>query len=444
MGKRANRNAKEDRSQAERFLLTRKWLCDLPCEEFRPKHSLQLVEELKATISEETGKPLSHKYVSNLYGLYATACRDARIAELMPFDPCVLPKGKLRRKSKKSARVNYEVDDILALMSCPDNRARVFALLALLTGMREGEVCGRRWRDWDQHSVPLGCLSIESQYDDQPLKGDRHEVGEAARKAPVHPVLAEVLAWWWSDGFEFAYCRKPTRDDWIVPRRFKGDMSLPHTRSSAYKLWRKACERSGVQNRSLHSTRHTFLTLTQRGGAQKVVVEQITHNASGDTVDQYTHWAWAPLCEAVLCLRPNLDSFLDSSHETPEKRLPNGGGAGNRKQGIGPLATKRYGCLFRPNRRYPVAFTKVRQFTRVRVGPLGSTPVVARKGGRATGRTRLRHEVPERSGSHRLPKRHPRRIAPEPGPTRPRTYVHAGACRSPGCRRPGVVAVRPP
>lgn len=333
LGKRTNRNAKEDRSQATRFLLSRKWLCDLPCEEFRPRHSLQLVEELKATVSEETGAVLSSKYVSNLYGIYATACRDARIAELMPFDPCILPRGKLRRRSKRNARTNYETEDVVLMLSCPDDEARVFALLALLTGMREGEVCGRRWRDWDKHSMPLGCLAIESQYDDQPLKGDKDEKGEAARKAPVHPVLDRVLTWWWESGFEFVYARKPTRDDFIVPRRFKGDVCLNHTRSSAYKLWRKACDAAGVKNRSLHSTRHTFLTLTQRGGAPQKVIEQVTHNAAGTTVDQYTHIAWTPLCEAVQCLRLPLESVLDSTPEVAVFEAVHGGGAGNRSEG---------------------------------------------------------------------------------------------------------------
>jgi integrase len=335
LSRRTNRNAKEDRSQATRFLLSRKWLCDLPCEDFRPKHSIQLVAELKAMVSEETGKTLSQKYVSNLYGIYSTAVRDARVAELMPVDPCsrVLPKGFLRRKSKRNARTNYETEDIILMLSCPDDEARVLALLALLTGMREGEVCGRRFRDWDRHSVPLGCLLIASQYNDQPLKGDHDEIGEAARKAPVHPALASVLEWWWSDGFEFTYCRKPTRDDFIVPRKFKGDTCLNHTRSSAYKLWRKACEAAGVKNRSLHSTRHTFLTLTQRGGARDKVIEQVTHNAAGTTVDHYTHWTWGPLCEAVMCLKLPLDPVLDMTPGVAENKALESGGAGNRSEG---------------------------------------------------------------------------------------------------------------
>lgn len=317
--KRTNRNAKEDRSQIARFLLSRGWLCRVACEDVRPTHTRQLVDELKATVSEETGKVISQKYVSNIYGLFTTACRDARIAELMFTDPCVLPKrGYLRRKSKRGVRVNYEIEDVVALSSCPLDKALVFVMMALLTGMREGEVCGRRWRDWDKHSMPLGCMSITTQYNDQPLKTEGDEGGEHPRKAPVHPALARLLQWWWDSGFEMTYCRKPTRDDFIVPRTKDGLKC--HTKSSGYKLWRKACVLSGVTNHTLHSTRHTFLTLTQRGGARKVVAETITHNSSGDQVDHYTHWSWAPLCEAVLCFPLPLDKTLDRLSETPEKQ----------------------------------------------------------------------------------------------------------------------------
>ncbi len=310
--KRRNRNRDEERRQAERFLLSREWLARVPCEDLRPRHSVQLVEELKATISQETGRPIGEKYISNLYGIYRTAVRDARVAELIHVDPCVLPRGLLRRTARQGTRVPYAWSEVLALTEIVDvpRAANVLASLALFTGMREGEVCGRRWRDLEDAS-PLACLNVISQYDDQPLKTERSR-GEHARKVPVHPLLGAMLRAWWHDGFEFTYCRPPTRDDFIVPRTKDGK---PHTRSSAYKVWRSACVASGVDSRSLHSTRHTFITLARRGGARSEVVERITHNASGTIVDQYTHWDWAPLCEAVLCLIPkaDLDRNLDNT-----------------------------------------------------------------------------------------------------------------------------------
>lgn len=315
---RTNRNADEDRRIVDQYLLTNTDICKIPCEELRPRHSLKLVDDLKKTVSKTTGRVLEEKYVANIYGLYRTSVRDARIAELVLVDPCVLPAGLLRRKARRGTRTPYEWTDIASLLACPIDEAMVFCALALLTGMREGEICGRRWRDWDRHAAPLGSLHVWSQYNDRPLKTEKGKQGERERHVPVHPVLAKVLEWWWRDGFEFTNCRKPTPDDFIIPRTKGGEN---HTKSSAYKLWRKACDSTGVANRSLHSTRHTFITMARRGGGRSEVVEKITHNAAGAVIDTYTHWDWAPLCEAVLCLKLLIDLNLDRTPKVGPKAV---------------------------------------------------------------------------------------------------------------------------
>lgn len=189
---------------------------------------MQLVEELKSAKSAATGKPLGQKYVSNLYGLFRTAVRDARVAEFVPVDPCVLPRGILRRTAMRGTRAPYAWSEVSALVSTGGvpTEASVFAALALFTGMREGEVCGRRWREWDREAAPLGCLTVASQYDNRPLKTERGE-GEHPRKVPVHATLASILDAWWREGFEFTYCCKPTADDYIVPRTKESSPRCP-------------------------------------------------------------------------------------------------------------------------------------------------------------------------------------------------------------------------
>ena len=48
-----------------------------------------------------------------------------------------------------------------------------------------------------------------------------------------------------------------------------------------------------------------LITYARRGGAQKDMLERVTHNASGDILDVYTDadGIWPALCEAVLCLK---------------------------------------------------------------------------------------------------------------------------------------------
>lgn len=308
-GRRKVRTVENEEALYENHVVRRcAWFTKLRLEDVRPSHMIRLVDELAMDYVNARGVPsdLAPKSVALIYGIFKTMFRDARIAELMDSDPCVLPSGKLSRKAKTKRRA-YGAADAVHLSTgeeIPWDR-RVFNALAFYTGMREGEICGRRWRNLDLNSEPLACLTVDTQYDDRPLKTDDNDT-ERPRKVPVHPALLSVLKEWRAVGFELVYRRPPREEDFIVPRR---DTEGNHTKSSAYKGWRRSCDETGVENATLHSTRHTFITQIRRGGARGEVTEKITHNALGAMIDQYTHWEWAPLCAAMLCLR--FDARLD-------------------------------------------------------------------------------------------------------------------------------------
>ena len=268
-------------------------------EDVRKSHAQQLAADIKLQVSEATGQCLSEKTCANIIGVLGTMFQSAVDRDILQSNPFKLPRGTFQRAPTKR-RTTYQIADVRKLMADPAVHlsAKVFAALAFYTGEREGEIGGRRWRDLDMDAKPLGCLTVASQYNDRPLKTEKR-AGTRPRFVPVHPELARVLAAWWSTGWELVHLRPPCPDDFIVPA--KGIVG--HTKSSAYKMWRKACLAAGVQNVSLHSTRHTFMSLARRGGARKEVVEKVTHNAAGDIVDSYTHWDWAPFCEAVLCVQ---------------------------------------------------------------------------------------------------------------------------------------------
>jgi integrase len=118
----------------------------------RPKHILRLVTELAQPYegAKTIDGKLAPKMVSGIYGVCKTMFRDARIDEVVDVDPCVLPKDTLSRQPR-TARKPYGAGAALAMMTEPAVRwdRRVWNAIAFYTGMREGEVCGRRWRDWD-------------------------------------------------------------------------------------------------------------------------------------------------------------------------------------------------------------------------------------------------------------------------------------------------------
>lgn len=343
---RTNRNSESEQQQVESHALAIPWFADKPMEDVRPPDFLDVIKELRQktkTVKGVEKRALTEKSIANIMGTVRTMFGDAHFREVIPSNPFVLPRKTLRRKSR--ARPSYHGAEVLALLSDKvASTRRVFIWLAFFTGMREGEVCGRRWRDWIRDAKPLTALLCTSQYDDQPLKGDEEEGGDARpRVIPVHPELAQVLEWWWNEGWEVVHCRKPELDDFIFPSRQCPEKNL--TRSAGYKLWLKACADAGVRNRSLHSTRHTFTTFARRGTARTDAIEAITHNSKGEMVDYYNHWLWTPLCEAMSPLSFKADA--DEAHPLDLMRrgtsTPNAGPVSSppttTEGGVAPMAS---------------------------------------------------------------------------------------------------------
>jgi len=346
---RKNRTARDDRQRLRDHVLSRPWFADMAMIDVRPTHVKQLVDEMQA------GRALAESTIGNAYGVLRTMFRDAVMADLIPSNPCILARGTIKRTQKKE-RVPFTPEEATALMHdervTPDSQ--VFNAIALYGGMREGEICGRRWSDWDREVAPLTCLCVLTQYDGQPLKTGN------PRKVPVHPELERRLDWWWREGFEFVYGHRPQEQDFIVPmRRSKHSAHRyrpHHTKSSAYKAFARSCKSLGIEGKSLHCTRHTMITWARRGGARKEILEKVTHNATGDVVDQYTHFDWEPLCEAVMCLsfdaRPNLRRRATSS----------GHSGGASVQAVAPNGAESHGMVQSPTASIPGASTKNTSF----------------------------------------------------------------------------------
>lgn len=296
--KRTNKTAADDRTRLEKHFVP--YLGDMKLEDIRPRHIIGWIERLKADAT------IGAKSIHNVFGTVRTMFKRAVIDELIPATPCVLPENVLPPKPPKTPGI-YEKASIARLLTDPrvPHDRRVFYWLAFFTGMRHGEVAGRRWRDLDPAPTPLGALHIRTQYNDEPLKSPDGE--PRWREAPVHPLLRAALQEWHDVGFPKLFGRRPRPEDFIVPSR-RGIEHHKTVRRSLMNLVERDCPAVGVEPLTFHRTRDTFISLCRRGGAPKDVVERITHNAKGDTVDTYTHLDWTPLCAAVLCIE------LDVNH----------------------------------------------------------------------------------------------------------------------------------
>jgi integrase len=313
LDQRTNTYAATERQVWARYVTPRTWLMDLPLEDVEPvDHIDRLVAELRAERKDDGSRRLTDKTIANLLGILSLMFDAAVRARKCLRNPVVLAPRTLKRSPQREKEI-YQPGEVAVLVA--HHRipwpVRVLNAFCEFAGFRMGEACGRRIRDLDLGAPILPAITVRDQYNGLPLKTERPRI------VPMHPLLREVLEAWLSEGFELYTGRKPTPDDFVVPAIGARAKQPCWTRSQYYKAFVETAKLAGVRPRSVHSTRHTFISLCRRGGARKDVLERITHNARGDMVDQYTHLDWEPLCEAVLCLR------LDAH---PGPQLPPGSG----------------------------------------------------------------------------------------------------------------------
>jgi integrase len=232
---------------------------------------------------------MNPKTIANVWGALRTLLRDSSIEELIDFSP-VMPRGIIPARQGDITEV-YSNEDVAKLLQPTEEFGMdLFSWVALHTGMREGEICGLVWSDWEDDENPkrLGSLLVRRQYsgegDDATTKTTR------ARRVPVHPLLAARLR------VAKEVAESPVSAP-IVPH----GLGKHHTKSTAYKALKRHCAAAGVTWLDLHRTRHTAITAMRRGGAPEKEVERVTHNAKGSIVDRYTH-DWTILCAVVSCI----------------------------------------------------------------------------------------------------------------------------------------------
>lgn len=313
LAERTNVSASDDRRNVARFLALESFAAT-PIAEVRPRHIIAALKQLTTTgISDKTRK--------NAYGSLRTMFRDAVINEHTGVDPCTLPRNFFSGTAA-AERETYTRAESAVLVShkAIPSPIRVLNALCLLGGLRLGEACGRRWRDIDPSALPLWAMAVATQYDGRELKTRK------PRSVPIHPELAAILQAWAEGDFAALMRRAPLPDDYIVPYVSARAPKGFYSRSIYYKAFKSGCAAAGVRARSLHSTRHTMVTLARRGGADRQVLSKITHNAKGEMIDRYTHHDWEPLCQAVLAIGSLFDArpTPQSIGGIPEKT---GGGA---------------------------------------------------------------------------------------------------------------------
>jgi integrase len=156
---------------------------------------------------------------------------------------------------------------------------RLIILTAAMTGLRQSELLGLRWRDIDWVSQRVRVRNVF-------VRGEHSSQGKSdlstRRSVPLASRLARELELW---SRRTAY---NDEDDLVFAHPSKG---TPLDGSKVSKRFKAACVEAGVRPVRFHDLRHTFATRLAASGAPLRTIQEFLGHADTKTTQIYAHYA---------------------------------------------------------------------------------------------------------------------------------------------------------
>lgn len=233
------------------------------------------------------GKPgLSPKTIKNIHGVLHKALSKAEELRYIPFNPssaCTLP--RMERKEIKPLE-GSEISDLLGALEM--ERFQNLFLVALFTGMREGEILGL---SWDCVDFDRGIITVSKQLQKETNGGYYLISPKSGKKRTIVPApfVMQVLQ---KERKKQKENRLKAGSIWensynLVFTDELGKNLVPRTITKHFK--RIVCE-IGIPEARFHDLRHTYaVTALQEGDDIKTVQENLGHATASFTLDVYGH-----------------------------------------------------------------------------------------------------------------------------------------------------------
>lgn len=253
---------------------------------------------LRQWLRDLCAKDTSGSTIRNVYRTFAMLCEDAIAEGWVPWESNPLRHPAVKRelpKASKGSRLgirHLSPEQINAL--CTDKRVpvdrRVRYLLAVCTGLRDGEISGLSWGHIEGGLIRVDrALALAGENAGTEIRAPKTEL--SARIVPVHSVLGEVLALW----HHFEGAPSKTAPVFASPG---GRFYRP---KSAVKI-AKDLKTLGFDPTGLtfHSTRRTFATLLNNAGVSESTVGLLMgHAPNGVTVGHYSAATMKLMADAI-------------------------------------------------------------------------------------------------------------------------------------------------
>ena len=240
---------------------------------------------------QEGVSALSSTTVHHLHVTLRQALDDAQRLGLVARNVADQLKGPRMRQTEMHT---LDLAQSRALMEAArGDRLEALYVLAITTGMRQGELLALRWRDVD---LDAGALQVRGTL--VYLTGEGYHIGppktsRSRRRLDLDPVAVGALRRHKARQAEEKLAAGAVWGHGAVAPDlvFTNEIGGPLDGSSILRyLFRPLLERAGLPSIRFHDLRHTAATLMLLTGVNvKVVSERLGHSSVGFTLDRYSH-----------------------------------------------------------------------------------------------------------------------------------------------------------
>jgi integrase len=251
----------------------------------RPEHISDAYAKALATGRRRGDGGLAPRTVRQMHAIIKGALAQAVRWGILVRNPAAAVKGP---KVGRAAMQTYDLEQTAELIEVARS-TRVFipVLLAVLGGLRRGEIAALRWRQVDLVAAQLAVV----QSAEQTSAGVRYKEPKSGRSRTIalsSTLVSELRAHRMRQAEELLRVGKRLSDNDFVVTRADGSSLRPH---SLGQEWVRFLARNATLPRiRFHDLRHAHAThLLASGVHPKVASERLGHSQVGITLDLYSH-----------------------------------------------------------------------------------------------------------------------------------------------------------
>lgn len=266
-------------------------------------------DSIQTWINVLNDRGLGAKTIRNAFNNLNAALKKAVVLRMIPYNPCegtVLPKLK-RPKTKV-----YNTADIQKALEATSGTTMFLPVaLALLTGMRRGEICALKWKNVDFANKRIYVCENRVHGEKEVIeKAPKSEAGNRSipMSKEVTAILSEARLQYYNDAAAYG----PAFHD--LGYVLHNENGTPYHPDSLTTKWKRFLERSNLPYVRFHDLRHSNATALIAAGVNPRTVQQLLgHSDVSVTLNTYTHVLPAMEEEAVDTLDRII--FYDASNQ---------------------------------------------------------------------------------------------------------------------------------